>query len=225
MIRAMSVDIEWWREESWWERGSIPLAGFYVSPRQLIAIAIFFILGIVAEHPIPIMVNGIPFLGKIAVIGVFVFAGLLLSIFRVKMAPAEMLLLYRLRGRSRTTTKKDKSAKEVDLVAAASIAPHRLVVEDDFSQPLPFSISDKLTTAPDSLLKLRLLVDGEQRDEDFISPTKTHYRLKYKPVLPKDLGVHAITVEVEGQTKPLVSDTLLVEARRDASLLDMKKKK
>ena len=220
----MSVDIEWWREDSWWERGSIPLAGFYVSPRQLIAIGLFFIMGIVAELPIPIMVNGIPFLGKIAVIGVFVFAGLLLSIFRVKMAPVEMLLLYRLRGRSSSTTK-DKSAREVDLVAAASTAPHRLVVEDDFSHPLPYSITDKLPSAPDRLLKLRLLVDGEQRDEDFISPTKTHYRLKYVPVLPKDLGIREITVEVEGQSKPLASDTLLVEARGEAGLLDLKKKK
>ncbi|MDG6907178.1 MAG: hypothetical protein JRN20_15495 [Nitrososphaerota archaeon] len=218
------MDIEWWREESWWERGSIPLAGFYVSPRQLIAITIFFILGIAAELPVPIMVNGIPFLGKIAVIGAFVFAGLLLSVFRVKMAPVEMLLLYRLRRRRKKSNTKNDDSKGQP-TAAASTAPHRLVVEDDFSQPLPYRISDKLATAPDRLLKLRLLVDGEQRDEDFISPTKTHYRLKYAPVLPKDLGVREITVEVEGQSKPLVSDTLLVEARGEAGLLDMKGKK
>ena len=217
----MSVDIEWWREESWWERGSIPLAGFYVSPRQLIAIAIFFILGIVAELPIPIMVNGIPFLGKIAVIGVFVFAGLLLSIFRVKMAPVEMLLLYRLRRGNKKSDTKDSDS--IGQPAAAAV--HRLVIEDDFSHPLPYSITDKLPTAPERLLKLRLLVDGEQRDEDFISPTKTHYRLKYVPVLPKDLGVRGITVEVEGQSKPLASDILLVEARGEAGLLDLKGKK
>jgi hypothetical protein len=222
MIRAMVaiIDIEWWREESWWERGSIPLAGFYVSPRQLIAITIFFIMGIAAELPVPIMVDGIPFLGKIAVIGAFVFAGLLLSIFRVKMAPVEMLLLYRLRRGKKKSNTNDHGSE-----GQPTTAPHRLVVEDDFSQPLPYTISDKLSTAPDRLLKLRLLVDGEQRDEDFISPTKTHYRLKYSPVLPKDLGMREITVEVDGQSKPLVSDTLLVEARGEAGLLDLKGKK
>ena len=148
MIRAMAaIDIEWWREESWWERGSIPLAGFYVSPRQLIAITIFFVLGIAAELPVPIMVNGIPFLGKIAVIGAFVFAGLLLSIFRVKTAPVEMPLLYRLRrrsvGRKQSNTKDDSKGQP----AAATTAAHRLVVEDDFSQPLPFSISGEAVSS------------------------------------------------------------------------------
>jgi hypothetical protein len=240
----MSVDIDWWREESWWERNSIPLGGFYLSPRQLMIILVFMSFGILASIPLPVIMNGIPFLGKLVVIGIFLFVGFLLSSFRVKMAPVEMLLLYRLRTNGteevarhhRERLPKDKESKSAStvetenkeefLLSSPSTVDANIVHEmivDDLSHPLPLNFSDKVKPPPDKLLKLRLLVDGmEQRDEDYVSPTKSHYRLRYVPALPRDIGTHDITIELEGQTRPVAVTKVTVRAK-GVDLLDSKK--
>lgn len=84
-------DVLWWREESWWERKSIPLFGFNLAPRQLIMLSFSGLLGFALSSAVPKSL----FFGRIGVFLFFLSIGFVFATKRVKMAPVELQLYYR----------------------------------------------------------------------------------------------------------------------------------
>jgi hypothetical protein len=79
-------EVLWWREESWWERRSLPLFGFNLAPRQLLALSSTGLLGFVLSTLLRDSLFGR--------IGVFLFLlsiGFVFVTKRVKMAPVELI--------------------------------------------------------------------------------------------------------------------------------------
>jgi hypothetical protein len=84
-------DVLWWREESWWERKSIPLFGFNLAPRQLLMLSFSGLLGFAFYSALPRS----SFFGRIGVFLFFLSIGFVFATKRVKMAPVELQLYYR----------------------------------------------------------------------------------------------------------------------------------
>ena len=84
-------DVLWWREESWWERRSLPLAGFNLAPRQLLMLSFSGLLGFFVSS----MLLRSSLYGRIAVFLFFLSIGFVFATKRVKMAPVELQLYYR----------------------------------------------------------------------------------------------------------------------------------
>jgi hypothetical protein len=82
---------------------------------------------------------------------------------------------------------------------------------DDFKNPLPLVISDKVNGVQTETRTL-LLLDGQPRGEDSISPEKPRYRLLYVPI-PEDVGSHRLDVKLQGSSDSLVSINLLLKGR------------
>jgi hypothetical protein len=83
-------DVLWWREESWWERRSLPLLGFNLAPRQLFILSFTGLLGLVLSEFFRASL-----VGRIGVLAFFLSIGFIFSTKRVKMAPVELQLYYR----------------------------------------------------------------------------------------------------------------------------------
>jgi hypothetical protein len=84
-------DVLWWREESWWERKSIPLFGFNLAPRQLMMLSSSGLLGFAFSSALP---RSLLFC-RIGVFLFFLSIGFVFATKRVKMAPMELQLYYR----------------------------------------------------------------------------------------------------------------------------------
>jgi hypothetical protein len=84
-------DVLWWREESWWERKSIPLFGFNLAPRQLLMLSFSGLLGLALSSALPKSL----FFGRIGAFLFFLSIGFVFATKRVKMAPVELQLYYR----------------------------------------------------------------------------------------------------------------------------------
>jgi hypothetical protein len=100
-------DVLWWREESWWERKSIPLFGFNLAPRQLLMLGFSGLLGFAFSSALPRS----SLFGRIGVFLFFLSIGFVFATKRVKMAPVELQLYYRFvrkRGILRSTSPMQK---------------------------------------------------------------------------------------------------------------------
>jgi hypothetical protein len=97
----MCAEVLSWREESWWERKSIPLGSHSFSPRQLFLLAIFGGIGDLISMPIPLTIFGIIYLGKVIPVLTMLAFGVVLGAQRIKMIPLEFQLFFRM------TKKKD----------------------------------------------------------------------------------------------------------------------
>ncbi|HEV2226421.1 MAG TPA: hypothetical protein VGR56_06415, partial [Nitrososphaerales archaeon] len=100
-------DVLWWREESWWERRSLPLLGFNLAPRQLFILSFTGLLGFVFSSAF----FRASLFGKIGVFVFFLSIGFIFATKRVKMAPVELQLYYRFvrkQGILRNTTSAQK---------------------------------------------------------------------------------------------------------------------
>jgi hypothetical protein len=84
-------EVLWWREESWWERRSLPLFGFNLAPRQLLALGSMGLLGFVFSS---ILLRDSLF-GRIGVFLFLLSIGFVFATKRVRMAPVELQLYYR----------------------------------------------------------------------------------------------------------------------------------
>ena len=84
-------DVLWWREESWWERKSIPLFGFNLAPRQLLMLSFSGLLGFALSSALPKFL----LFGRVGVFLFFISIGFVFATKRVKMAPVELQLYYR----------------------------------------------------------------------------------------------------------------------------------
>jgi hypothetical protein len=95
-------DVLWWREESWWERKSLPLFGFNLAPRQLLMLSFSGLLGFAFSSA---LLRSSLF-GRTGVFLFFLSIGFVFATKRVKMAPVEFQLYYRFvrkRGTLRST--------------------------------------------------------------------------------------------------------------------------
>jgi hypothetical protein len=91
----MCSEVLSWREESWWERKSIPLVSHSFSPRQLFLLAIFGGVGDLISIPIPLTIFGIIYLGKLIPVFIMFAIGIVLCAQRIKMIPMEFQIFYR----------------------------------------------------------------------------------------------------------------------------------
>ena len=91
----MCSEVLTWREESWWERKSIPLGSYSLSPRQLFLLLIFGGLGDLISMPIPLVLFGIIYLGKIIPVLAMLAVGLVLGSQRIRMMPVEFQLFLK----------------------------------------------------------------------------------------------------------------------------------
>jgi hypothetical protein len=108
-------EVLWWREETWWERRSLPLLGFNLAPRQL------FMLGLsgLAGFALSATFLRDSLFGRIGVLLFFLSIGFVFATKRVKMAPVELQLYYRFVRRQGIL----RSAREVQRVVAKVPAP------------------------------------------------------------------------------------------------------
>jgi hypothetical protein len=84
-----------WREENWWERKSIPVASFSISPRQLVLLLGFGGLGDAISLPMPESLFGALYLGKIIPIIALLAIGLIVGSHRTRMIPVEFQFLLK----------------------------------------------------------------------------------------------------------------------------------
>ncbi len=172
-------EVLWWRKESWWEARSIPLFGFFVSPRQVAFVLGGGLLGLIASAFIPI------YYGKVAAVLVLLFVGVGLAMVPVKTVPWELSLLYRLaKPRSAQAARKSIETKEaVPEVIAGSGVPFAIVGELRVEKPT----------------EVVLMVDGNERARAVVAPDLPKYRLYYYPE-ESEKGAHDLVVVVEGKT-------------------------
>jgi hypothetical protein len=222
------VDVIWWRDDSFWERKSIPLAGFTLSPRQLVIMATGGLLGILVSPPVNVTLFGISFVGKLVAVGASLFLAFIVSSHRVKMAPIEMQVLYRFRGAG--LGKKEKGGeregqaqgkgKEAPIQIETGTGGEQELVVEDFTHPIPYSVAGKMKATKQ--MKLTLLLDGQERDADTVMPGKSQYWMVYIP-RQEDVGTHTLTTRLEGYG--VIDETKLTVRRGGVDLLDSKKKK
>ncbi|MDG6918633.1 MAG: hypothetical protein JRN62_04255 [Nitrososphaerota archaeon] len=206
-------EVIWWKDDSWYERKSIPLGGFNMAPRQVFLLGVGLLSGIVIAFIIPVAL-----FTRAGIVGAFAAVSGLLAMKPVKTVPIELQLLYRLRayGKEIQKTTGKKQPKEAPMTAKKS---DQLMVIDDWSNPTPLNFSGtvpKLTRE----LKVSLLVDGKVRMEDRVSGNKSAYRLVYIP-RREDVGTRDIAITLEGLKKPLKIITLTVQTS-GVKLLDDK---
>lgn len=91
----MCAEVLSWREESWWERKSIPLGAHSLSPREVFLLAIFGGLGDLISMPIPLAIFGIIYLGKLIPVMAMLAVGFVVGSQRIKMIPVEFQLFFK----------------------------------------------------------------------------------------------------------------------------------
>jgi hypothetical protein len=101
-------DVLWWREESWWERKSLPLLGFNLAPRQILALGSTGLLGFVLSSTL----LGDSLFGRIGVFLFFLSIGFVFATKRVKMTPVELQLYYRFVRRKGVLGSASKSSRK-----------------------------------------------------------------------------------------------------------------
>jgi hypothetical protein len=92
----MCAEVLSWREETWWERKSIPLGSHSLSPRQLILLVAFGSLGDLISMLLPLTFLGILYLGRILPVLAMLAIGVVLGSQRIRMIPVEVQIFYRL---------------------------------------------------------------------------------------------------------------------------------
>lgn len=95
-FEKMCAEVLSWREETWWERKSIPLGSHSLSPRQLILLAAFGCSGDLISVLLPATIFGILYLGRMLPILAMLAVGVVLGSQRIRMIPVELQLLYKL---------------------------------------------------------------------------------------------------------------------------------
>jgi len=117
-------EVLWWREESWWERRSLPLAGFNLAPRQILMLSFSGLLGFFVSSTL----LRSSLYGRIAIFLFFLSIGFVFATKRVKMAPVELQLYYRFirkQGILRSTTPLPRAAPSRAILEAKLSVNHR----------------------------------------------------------------------------------------------------
>jgi hypothetical protein len=186
--------------------------------RQLATLMIAFLAAFLVSLPFTFPMAGVSFGGRAAAFCVVFGVGYVVSNRRVKLLPAELQAFYFLR-----TDGMNKLAKSFrrpvghekpqnDSLPEREQSPTMQEISvDDFKNPVPLVISDRVDGVQAEMRAL-LLVDDKLRQQDLVSPEKPRYRLVYVPVA-EDLGSHRLEVKLEGSSEPLLSINLLLKGR------------
>ena len=171
-------EVLWWRKENWYEAKSIPLFGFFISPRQVIFLLVFGFIGFLAQFAVPI------YYGKIALVFVMVLAGGVLSSFSSNVVPWEVALFASLFWH--------------EPVARAPPQPKQAAPEVQQLRPsVPLTLSGALDV--EKATEVVLYVDGVERARTVVTKDNPKYRLYYVPE-ETEKGAHEITVVAAGNT-------------------------
>src|SRR5712691_1267880 len=209
----------WWLDEAWWERKILPLGFITLSFRELATVSLSFAAAFLASLPSEFPIAGVSFGGRATVFCLIFGTGCTVSSRRVKLLPVELQVLYLLRmqgiAKVRTILRNlPRLRKQKQRPAPESKQPplvQEMVVED-FKNPIPLVIFGRVREDIQKGTRALLFLDDQVRGEDSISPQKPGYRLSYVP-LPEDMGMHALTVKLEGSSKPLVSLYLSIKGK------------
>ena len=137
------------------------------------------------------------------------------------MLPAELQVLYLLRTRGVETL---RSGIRVHLYprkdrGSNNQSPSPIILKmqvEDFRNPVPLVLSDRVKDAADGTRAL-LLLDDKVRAEEPISSGNPRYRFAYVP-LSLDMGEHTLTVKLADSSEPLTTIALsLVGRSQDTS--------
>jgi hypothetical protein len=207
----------WWPDEAWWETKVLPLGFITLSFRQLGTLAFAFIIAFASSIPFQFPIAGISFGGRAAAFCIVFGVGYIISSRRVKLLPVELQSFYFLRTKGAERAKAElcqllgsnKPEQAPALEIHQSPIFQEMVVED-FKNPVPLIVSDRVNSIQKETRAL-LLLDDQVRAEDSVSPQKPRYRLPYVP-LHEDIGTHHLTVRLEGASEPLVSIRLLLKS-------------
>ena len=178
-------EILWWKKESWYEAKSIPLFGFFVSPRQVIFLLGFGLMGFLTQLALPV------YFAKVAVVIFFVLAGGALSSFPANVVPWEVAIFASLVYR-------EKRAPEPRGPKMIEPQAHRL------RPRVPLTVTGELSVERPT--EVILYVDGRERARASVSPSSPKYRLYYVPE-PEERGAHELAVSAGGS----VIDRITVE--------------
>jgi hypothetical protein len=210
-------DSIWWADLPWWERKVLPLGFVTLSFRQLATMVTAFLTAFLVSLPFTLAIAGVSFGSRAAAFcGVF-GVGYVVSNRRVKLIPVELQGLYFLRtdgirkvGRGLRLTGLGKLENGSPPESWQSPMTQEITV-DDFKNPVPLVVSDRVEGVQREILAL-LLVDDKPREQDLVSPEKPRYRLVYVPVA-EDLGSRRLEVKLEGSAQSLLSIDLLLKGR------------
>jgi hypothetical protein len=211
----------WWADNPWWERKSLPLGFITLSFRQLTTIAVSFAVAYIVSLPFQFPIAGFGFGGRASVFCLIFGVGYVISNRRIRMLPVELQAVYliRTRGigklketlRSHLSPGKNQSSSK----ARPSLIRLEMLVED-FRNPIPLVVTDRVKSAADET-RVLLMLDGEVRVDEALSPRNPRYMLAYVP-LPQDIGERTLTVKLANSKEPLASISLsLVGKSRDVS--------
>lgn len=104
-----------WREESWWERKSIPFGSYSLAPRQLFLLLTFGSFGDLVSSLFPSTLFGIIYLGKILPVLAMVAIAVVLGSQRIRMIPIELQLLLKLSANRHLTPNENSKATEREM--------------------------------------------------------------------------------------------------------------
>jgi hypothetical protein len=211
-------DSIWWADDPWWERKVLPLGFITLSFRQLATMIVAFLAAFLVSLPFTFPIAGVSFGGRaVAFCGVF-GVGYVLSNRRVRLLPVELQALYFLRtdgmkklGRGLRRSAGRQKLENLSAPESEQYPMTQKITVDDFKNPVPLVISDKVDGVQSETLAL-LLVDDKPRQQDLVSQEKPRYRLVYVPVA-EDLGSRLLEVKLEGSGQSLVSISLLLTGR------------
>jgi hypothetical protein len=123
-ISIRMSEVLWWREETWWERKSLPIFGFNLAPRQLLALGSTGLLGFVFSST---LLRDSLF-GRVGVLLFLLSIGFVFATKRVKMAPVELQLYYkfiRKQGVLRSPAKAQRVTAPKTMLPAKAGISHR----------------------------------------------------------------------------------------------------
>jgi len=193
----------WWPDEPWWEKKTIPFGFLTLSTRQLLTLSVFILLGIPVSALLPLpLENALE--GRFATFLVLLLSGYAISSRRVKLVPIELQLLYFFTHRkgpnlSRNTQSRSEVQDE-----------KKDVTVTDFETATPLNFTGRIIVKRES--RIFLEVDGMERVNDVVSPSKPNYRLIFAP-RSTDVGTHEISVRLEGSSQPLRKTRVTVSVK------------
>ncbi len=204
-------DSVWWPEEPWWEKIVLPLGFVNLSARQLLTLLAFVLVGYAISLAFNFAIFSFSFGGKALIFFVIVMFGYVVANRRVKLVPLELQLVY-----LATTSLRRKHVERKDVPPIEEDggnhddAGQELLVED-FKNPTPLSFIARVRNAQKQM-RVSLSLDGQVRAEDYVSSSKSSYRLLYIP-RAEDIGTHELSLRLEGRDEPLTSLKVTVRAK------------
>ncbi|MGC9209531.1 MAG: hypothetical protein ACP5GH_06830 [Nitrososphaeria archaeon] len=175
----MSAEVLFWEKRSWYESRSVPLFGFFVSPRQIFFALTFGLLGLLVQAFIPM------YYARLAAVVFLSSAGWAIGSQRSPVIPWELAMLAELLSGAGGS---GRSGPE----------PPRTAVPEVHEIPasVPLAVTGRIRT--EGPVDVVLLVDGTERARTTVTASSPSFRLYYLPG-EDERGAHEIAVVAGGQ--------------------------